>query len=129
MKVSQFAVKHPVVIGMLLIVLGVFGILSVSSINVEFMGDISMPSVIVVAVYPGADAQDMEEDVTSVLEDDFVTLPDFKVFIFFSSMSKQVTSLPSSANPTPVGRPTYPVPITVIFIAYISIVIWLLYVR
>lgn len=78
MKVSQFAVKHPVVIGMLLIVLGVFGILSVSSINVEFMGDISMPSVIVVAVYPGADAQDMEEDVTSVLEDDFVTLPDFK---------------------------------------------------
>ena len=57
MKVSQFAVKHPVVIGMLLIVLGVFGILSVSSINVEFMGDISMPSVIVVAVYPGADAR------------------------------------------------------------------------
>lgn len=78
MKVSQFAVKHPVVIGMLLIVLGVFGILSVSSINVEFMGDISMPSVIVVAIYPGADAQDMEEDVTSILEDDFVTLPDFK---------------------------------------------------
>ena len=56
MKVSQFAVKHPVVIGMLLIVLGVFGILSVSSLNVEFMGAISMPSVIVVAVYPGADA-------------------------------------------------------------------------
>ena len=78
MKISEFSVKHPVIIGMFIIVLAVFGILSVSSINVEFMGDISVPSVIVVSVYPGADAEDIEEDVTRILEDDFVTLPDFK---------------------------------------------------
>ena len=78
MKLSHFAVRHPVVIGMLLIVLGVFGIFALSSINVEFMGDVSAPSIIVVAIYPGADAEDVEEDVTSILEDDFVTLPDFK---------------------------------------------------
>ncbi|MEE0134284.1 MAG: efflux RND transporter permease subunit [Treponema sp.] len=78
MKLSHFAVRHPVVIGMLLIVLGVFGIFALSSINVEFMGDVSAPSIIVVAIYPGADAEDVEEDVTSILEDNFVTLPDFK---------------------------------------------------
>ena len=78
MKLSHFAVRHPVVIGMLLIVLGVFGIFALSSINVEFMGDVSAPSIIVVAIYLGADAADVEEDVTSILEDDFVTLPDFK---------------------------------------------------
>ena len=78
MRLSHFAVRHPVVIGMLLIVLGVFGVFSLSSINVEFMGDVSAPSIIVVAVYPGADAEDVEEDVTALLEDDFVTLPDFK---------------------------------------------------
>ncbi len=78
MKLSHFAVRHPVVIGMLLIVLGVFGIFALSSINVEFMGDVSAPSIIVVAIYPGADAEDVEEDVVSILEDDFVTLPDFK---------------------------------------------------
>ena len=78
MKLSHFAVRHPVVIGMLLIVLGVFGIFALSSINVEFMGDVSAPSIIVVAIYPGADAEDVEEDVTRILEDDFVTLPDFK---------------------------------------------------
>ena len=78
MKLSHFAVRHPVVIGMLLIVLGVFGIFALSSINVEFMGDVSAPSIIVVAIYPGADAADVEEDVTRILEDDFVTLPDFK---------------------------------------------------
>ena len=78
MKISEFSVKHPVIIGMFIIVLAVFGVLSISTINVEFMGDISVPSVIVVSVYPGADAEDIEDDVTEVLEDDFVTLPDFK---------------------------------------------------
>lgn len=87
MKLSHFAVRHPVVIGMLLIVLGVFGIFALSSINVEFMGDVSAPSIIVVAIYPGADAADVEEDVTSILEDNFVTLPDFKSVSSSSSNS------------------------------------------
>lgn len=87
MKLSHFAVRHPVVIGMLLIVLGVFGIFALSSINVEFMGDVSAPSIIVVAIYPGADAEDVEEDVTSILEDNFVTLPDFKSVSSSSSNS------------------------------------------
>lgn len=78
MRLSHFSVNHPVVIGMLLIVLGVFGIFSLSSINVEFMGDVSAPSIIVVSIYPGADAEDVEEDITTILEDSFVTLPDFK---------------------------------------------------
>ena len=87
MKLSHFAVRHPVVIGMLLIVLGVFGIFALSSINVEFMGDVSAPSIIVVAIYPGADAADVEEDVTRILEDNFVTLPDFKSVSSSSSNS------------------------------------------
>ena len=87
MKLSHFAVRHPVVIGMLLIVLGVFGIFALSSINVEFMGDVSAPSIIVVAIYPGADAEDVEEDVTRILEDNFVTLPDFKSVSSSSSNS------------------------------------------
>ena len=93
MKISEFSVKHPVIIGMFIIVLAVFGILSISSINVEFMGDISVPSVIVVSVYPGADAEDIEEDVTNVLEDDFVTLPDFKGVSSTSSNSVSTVTI------------------------------------
>lgn len=93
MKVSEYAVKHPAVIGMLLIVLGVFGFLSLSTLNIEFMGDISMPSVIVISVYPGASAEDIEEDVTKVLEDDFVTLPDFKSVSSESSNSVSVITI------------------------------------
>lgn len=78
MKISQYAVKHPAVIGMILIVLVVFGFYSLSGMNIAFMSDISMPSMIVISIYPGASAEDVEEDVTSILEDDFVTLPNFK---------------------------------------------------
>lgn len=42
------------------------------------MTDITMPQAIVYTVYPGANAEDVEQDITKLLEDDFVTLPHFK---------------------------------------------------
>ncbi|HHU89044.1 MAG: efflux RND transporter permease subunit [Sphaerochaetaceae bacterium] len=78
MKISHFSVDHPVVIAMLVIALCVFGIYSFLGLNMEFMGDISLPSVEVLAFYPGAGATDVEHDVTAILEEEFVTLPDFK---------------------------------------------------
>lgn len=78
MKISHYAVKHPVVISMILIALVAFGIYCVLGINIEFIPDMSLPSVEVVTVYPGASAEDVERDVTKVLEDSFVTLPNFK---------------------------------------------------
>ncbi len=78
MKISHFSVDHPAVIAMLVIALCVFGIYSFLGLNMEFMGDISLPSVEVLAFYPGAGATDVEHDVTAILEEEFVTLPDFK---------------------------------------------------
>lgn len=78
MKISHFAVRHPAVIGMLLIALIAFGLYALTGLNVEFMADISLPTVEVLAVYPGASAEDVERDVSKVLEEHFVTLPDFK---------------------------------------------------
>ena len=43
------------------------------------MADITMPQAIVVTTYPGASAEDVEQDVTKILEDNFVTLPHFKM--------------------------------------------------
>lgn len=78
MKISEFSVKHPVVITMCLIVLGVFGLFSLKGMPLEFMTDISTPTAIVYTIYPGASAEDVEQDVTKILEDSFVTLPNFK---------------------------------------------------
>ena len=72
MKVSEFSVKHPVVITIILIVLVVFGFYSVSLMPTEFMADITMPQAIVMTVYPGASAEDVEQDVTKILEENFV---------------------------------------------------------
>ena len=54
MKVSEFSVKHPVILTMLLIVLMAFGFYSLSGMRSEFMEDISMPQAIVYTDYPGA---------------------------------------------------------------------------
>jgi HAE1 family hydrophobic/amphiphilic exporter-1 len=78
MNFSGFAVKHPAVIAMILIVLVVFGMYFVLDMNVEFIGDMSLPSVIVISTYPGAGAEQVEQEVTAILENDFVSLPDFR---------------------------------------------------
>ncbi len=93
MNVAKFSVKHPVVIGMILIVLVTFGIISVSGMNIAFMSDISMPEVMVLTIYPGAGAEDVEQDVTNILENDFVTLPNFKNISSSSSNSVSLITI------------------------------------
>ena len=46
-----------------------------------------------------------------------VIFPPFKVAIFDSSLSTQMTLFPVSARQVPTTRPTYPVPTTAIFIS------------
>ncbi len=77
MKISHSAVKHPVYVAMILIALVAFGVYSVIGMNVAFVSSFDVPMVYVVAVYPGADAETIENDIISVFEEDFITLPNF----------------------------------------------------
>ncbi len=83
MKISHYAVKHPVVIAMILIALIAFGVYCLTGLSLEFIPDMSLPEVEIITIYPGASAEDVEADITTVLEDSLVTLPNFK------SMSSQ----------------------------------------
>lgn len=78
MSLSKFSVRHPVIIGMILIALALFGIFCITTTNVEFVSEINMPQIFVVTVWPGASSEDIEKEVINILEEDFVTLPDFK---------------------------------------------------
>lgn len=78
MNVSRFSVKHTPVLTMILAALALFGIFSVSSMNMEFIPDMNLPQIFVVAIYPGASAEDIETSVIDVMEDNFVTLPEFR---------------------------------------------------
>ncbi|MGI5172343.1 efflux RND transporter permease subunit [Treponema sp. OMZ 840] len=93
MKISHYAVKHPRIIGMLLIVLITFGFISLSGINVAFMGELSLPSIAVISIYPGAGAQDVERDVTDILENDFATLNGLKNITSSSKDSLSIITL------------------------------------
>ena len=57
---AEFAIKHPVILTMFLIVLMFFGAFSLQNQNIEFMAPINLPSVIVYTIYPGASAKDVE---------------------------------------------------------------------
>ena len=93
MKLTRYPVAHPVIIAMTLLALGVFGLMSVGDTNTEFLPDISNPMVYVVTVYPGASPSDIEETVTEILEDDFVTLPNFKSMTSQSINSASIVAI------------------------------------
>lgn len=78
MKISHFSVKHPTIISMILVALLVFAGYSFTGMPLEFLSNINRPSATIVTIYPGASASDVESDVTKILEDDFVTLPNYK---------------------------------------------------
>lgn len=93
MKLTRYPVAHPVIIAMTLLALAVFGIMALEETNTEFLPDISNPMVYVLTIYPGASSQDIEETVTNVLEDDFVTLPNFKSMSSQSINSASIVSI------------------------------------
>ena len=93
MKLTRYPVAHPVIIAMTLLALGVFGLMCLANTNTEFLPDISNPMVYVVTVYPGASSKDVEETVTNILEEDFVTLPNFKSMSSQSINSASIISI------------------------------------
>ncbi len=93
MKISHSAVKHPVYIAMILIALVAFGIYSVVGMNVAFISSFDVPMVYVMAIYPGADAETIENDIISVFEEDFITLPNFTSMSSTASDSVAVSTI------------------------------------
>ncbi len=93
MKISHEAVKHPVYIAMILIALIAFGIYSIVGMNVAFISSFDVPMVYVMAVYPGADAETIENDILNIFEDDFITLPNFSSMTSTASDSVAVCAI------------------------------------
>ena len=74
MRISDFAIKHPSIISILLVVLLVFGLISVFQLPQDYLADVNLPTALVITVYPGASPSDMEREVTRPLEDELSTI-------------------------------------------------------
>lgn len=74
MILSDFSVKHPAVVTILLAGLVVFGLIAGSSLNSEMIPPVGLPIATVLTVYPGAGAKDVERDITRKIENQLSSL-------------------------------------------------------
>ncbi len=90
---SDFSVKHPVIISILLAILLVFGLIALSALNYEMIPTVGLPSAVIVTTYPGASASDVEKDITRIIENQMSTLPGIQNMNSTSSNSFSTVSL------------------------------------
>jgi hydrophobic/amphiphilic exporter-1 (mainly G- bacteria), HAE1 family len=75
MKIADYSIKHPAVIVILLISVLLFGAVSLRSLRQDLLSDVSLPTVVVFTIYPGVGPEDMEREVTDILEKEIATMP------------------------------------------------------
>ena len=100
MKLSSFAIHHPAIIVIVGLAVLVFGILALTSLNQEFIPDVSIPTIMVVTQYPGVDASTVE-GVTGIIEDSMTTLQGIKTISSQSQNSVSMVTLEFSGDVDP----------------------------
>jgi len=76
MKIAETAVKRPVAITMIMMIIIVLGMTMLFKLPIQLFPDMEMPIVSVSTKYFGASPQDIETQVTKKLEDQFASLDD-----------------------------------------------------
>jgi multidrug efflux pump len=89
MKLSETAIRRPVLASMLSGALVLFGVIGYSRLSVRELPDIDPPIISVTTVLPGANAQVVETAVTDVLEEELSTIQGIRTL---SSTSAEETS-------------------------------------
>jgi len=74
MKIWNLAIKQPVLMTMILLAGIVMGAFSYNRMPVNLFPDIEFPVLVVNTIYPGASPDEIEEQVTSVMEDQLSTI-------------------------------------------------------
>ena len=69
MKIYETAVRKPISTALIFIAVIVFGLFSVTKLGVDYYPEIEIPYVSVITMYPGGNAEDIETNITRVLED------------------------------------------------------------
>jgi len=98
MKISDFAIKHPKIIMMLLIILFVFGIMSVFNLRRSLIADMAMPTLVVITTWPGVGPADIEREITNPLEEALGTLSGLNLMSSTSRNSVSVINLQLGYN-------------------------------
>ena len=69
MKIYETAVRKPISVALIFIGVIVFGLFSLTKLGVDQYPDIEVPYISVITTYAGGNAEDIETNITRVLED------------------------------------------------------------
>ncbi len=78
MKIYESAVRKPVSTVLIFLGVMIMGIFSLSNLAVDQYPEIEIPQISVITTYPGANASDIENNITRILEDNLNTVDDLK---------------------------------------------------
>lgn len=69
MNLTKLAIRRPVSMFIVVLALVVFGFSAMLGAPLELMPDMEMPAMIILTIYPGAGPEEVNDLVTSVIED------------------------------------------------------------
>ncbi|MSQ14707.1 MAG: efflux RND transporter permease subunit [Dehalococcoidia bacterium] len=93
LKITEFSLRNPLVVVTVTMVIVIFGLLAYTSMGVAITPNINFPAVVVTTVYPGADPETVEADVTRPIEDAVAALPNINPDGLISTSSPGVSSV------------------------------------
>lgn len=93
MGLTRSVLKRPVTTVLAVLCLIVFGITSVFSSKLELTPEMEMPMMVVFAIYPGANPEDVDELVTKPIEDEIGTLNGIKSVNSYSNENMSIVLL------------------------------------
>jgi HAE1 family hydrophobic/amphiphilic exporter-1 len=98
MRLPKLAVNRPITIMMLFVGILLFGFVSRMMLPVDVLPDIELPMLTVITVYPGASANEVEQQITKELEETLAGVPDLKSIKSSSKENVSIISLEFNWN-------------------------------
>lgn len=90
MSIYETAVKKPITTALVFVAIAIIGLFSLTRLNVELMPDTDTTDIMVITSYPGASAEDIETNVTKLLENSLNSVDNLK---HITSKSRENTSV------------------------------------
>lgn len=93
MKIYEQSVRKPISTMLIFFGVIVFGLFSLNNLSVDMYPEMDIPSISVITTYPGANASDIETNITRLLEDNLNTVENLKDMTSKSSDNVSVITL------------------------------------
>lgn len=105
MSLYETAVKKPITTALVFVAITIIGLFAWSKLSVELMPETDTNNIMVITSYPGASAEDIESNVTKLLENSLNSVPNLKHITSKSSENNSVITLEFQAG-TPTDEAT-----------------------